>query len=563
MNTSRDDVDDVSIPRDEYARRYGPTTGDRIRLADTNLLIEVERDFAVYGDEITTGYGEAEKDSITATEDTCDIVLVNTVIVDWYGVIKADIGIKDGKICGIGKAGNPHLHYGVSPDLIIGNSTQVIDLKGKIITAGAVDCYASVLNHNTVDEYLNMGITTVAACGVGTVAGESSGTNSFGVSQLNNGLQLLDNLPINILLNGKGAGVSEDNIRLLFEDSGAAGLFLNETWGAYPDVIDYLLSAVDRYQVPLLLKTDSANSEGFIEHTIAAFKNRTVMAVGVSGIGGGHLDAISMVGQPNVIPVSIASSLILTENSVSELKDLLMYEFYAYDSAAKTGLIDSLAHPETMMAEAILHDKGAIPIIASGHSAPGRINDMIKKTWQLAHVMKEQRGSLPEDTQSNDNIRVRRYISKYTINPARALGIDEYVGSIEVGKLANLVVWDPAFFGVTPDTVFVNGTIAQEYISNARNALNILQPLRRRRSSRGNGVTFVSPTALENKINEKLGCYNRFIPIKPSHRDMMLNDYFPSITVDPETYVVIADGETLKMSPVTDALPLEALYSNT
>lgn len=562
MNTSRDDSD-YQISRDEYARRYGPTVGDRIRLADTNLLIEVERDYTVYGDEITTGYGEAEKDSITDTEDTCDIVLVNAVMVDWSGIFKADIGIKDGKICGIGKSGNPYLHYSVNFDLIIGNSTQVIDAKGKIVTAGAVDCYASVLNHNTVDEYLNMGITTVAACGVGTVAGESSGTNSFGVSQLNNGLQLLDNLPINILLNGKGAGVSEDNVRLLFEESGAAGLFLNETWGAYPDVIDHLLRAADHYQVPLLLKTDSTNSEGYIENTIAAFKNRTVIAVGISGIGGGHLDAIKMVGLPNVIPVSIASSLILTENSVSELKDLLMYEFYAYDSAEKTGLIDSLASPEIIMAEAVLHDKGAIPIIASGHSAPGRIKDLIKKTWQLAHVMKAQRGALPEDTEGHDNTRVRRYISKYTINPARALGIDEYVGSLEVGKLANLVVWDPAFFGVTPDTVFVNGTIAQEYSSNARNALNMLQPLRRRRSSRGNGVTFVSPTALENKINEKLGCYNRFIPIKPSQRDMALNDYFPRTEVDPETHVVTAEGDNLHMSPVTGALPLEALYSNT
>ncbi|MBI0278566.1 amidohydrolase family protein (plasmid) [Hafnia alvei] len=371
------------------------------------------------------------------------------------------------------------------------------------------------------------------------------------------------NFPINILLNGKDAGISEDNVRLLFEESGAAGLFLNETWGAYPDVIDHLLSAADRYQVPLLLKTDSANSEGYIEQTVEAVMGKTVIAVGVSGIGGGHLDAMKLVGVKNVIPVSIASSLILTENSLSELKDLLMYEFYAYDSAAKTGLIDSLAHPETMKAEAVLHDKGAIPIIASGHSALGRINDMIKKTWQLAHVMKAQRGALPEDTESHDNTRVKRYISKYTINPARALGIDEYVGSLEVGKLANLVVWDPAFFGVTPDTVFVNGTIAQEYISNARNALNILQPLRRRRSSRGNGVTFVSPTALKNKINEKLGCYNQFIPIKPSHRDMVLNDYFPRTEFDPETRVVTADGEELHMSSVTDAQPLEALYSNT
>ncbi|WP_454889356.1 urease subunit alpha [Serratia quinivorans] len=561
----RDNADAVFLELEDYVDRYGPTTYCKVRLADTNLLVQVENDYCGYGDEIVIGYGEAKKNSSLPSAYCCDTVIVNALIVDHTGIFKADIGIKDGRICGVGKSGNPDIHNEVDPGLVIGVATKVIQAKGMIVTAGAVDCYASSFSRNAIDEYLNSGVTTVSCCGVNTINAEESGTYSIGENEVNQGAQLLDNLPINIMLHGAAQGNNTDRFNDLLYNSVASGFYLNEYGEGASYSINKVSEVASEKDVPFLFKMDACNTRGFVEHLPLGLSGRTAIAVNISGFCGGPYDSTLCSKYANIIPVSTSSGLILTHNLLEDSMGIVSMQHNLYKKGdAINSIYDTSYYAGIIAAESVLHDQGFIPIIASGYLSPGRVRDVVRKTWQLAHVMKDRVGPLDGDL-NDDNSRVKRYISKYTINPAIALGIDKHVGSVEKGKLACLTIWDPAFFGIQPNVVLVNGLVSLELCASASNTMGSTGEVRRMRSCRGKGVTFTSKNAIRNNVEKGLQCFNEFIPTEGakdvSRSDMKHNSGIPEFTFAYDDVELISeDGKVIGDKSFVEYLPLSRLY---
>ena len=555
-----------SIPRAEYAAMYGPTTGDRLRLADTDLVIEVEHDHTVYGDEIKFGGGKVIRDGmgqsqVTRADGAVDTVITNALVVDVTGIYKADIGIRDGRIAGIGKAGNPDTQQAVN--IIVGPGTEAIAGEGKILTAGGFDAHIHFICPQQIDDALASGVTTMLGGGTGPATGTNATTCTPGAWHIGRMLQAAEGLPVNLAFAGKGnaslPGALQEQVL-----AGACALKLHEDWGTTPAAIDCCLGVADDLDVQVMIHTDTLNESGFVEHTIAAFKDRTIHAFHTEGAGGGHApDIIKVCGLPNVLPSSTNPTRPYTVNTVAEHLDMLMVCHHLDPSIPEDiAFAESRIRRETIAAEDILHDLGAFSIIASDSQAMGRVGEVLLRTWQTADKMKKQRGRLAEERGDNDNLRVRRYIAKYTINPAIAHGMAEHIGSVEVGKLADLVLWTPAFFGVKPDLVLKMGSIAMAPMGDPNASIPTPQPVHYRpmfasfgRAMTASAVTFVSQAALDNDIGGDLGLSRSLLPVVNtrggiSKASMQFNDYCPDIDVDPETYEVRADGELLTCEPL-------------
>ena len=564
----------VKISRPEYAAMYGPTTGDRLRLADTDLIIEVERDLTTYGEEVKFGGGKVIRDGMgqsqaSRAEGAVDTVITNALIVDHTGIIKADVGLKDGRIAKIGKAGNPDTQPGV--DIVIGPGTEAIAGEGKILTAGGFDSHIHFICPQQVDDALHSGITTMLGGGTGPAHGTLATTCTPGPWHIGRMLQAVDGLPMNFGFAGKG-NASLPAALIEQVEAGACCLKLHEDWGTTPAAIDTCLSVAEDMDVQVMIHTDTLNESGFVETTTAAFKGRTIHAFHTEGAGGGHApDIIRVAGEPNVLPASTNPTRPYTVNTLEEHLDMLMVCHHLDKNIPEdVAFAESRIRRETIAAEDILHDMGAFSIIASDSQAMGRVGEVIIRTWQTAHKMKLQRGRLPEETGENDNFRVRRYIAKYTINPAIAHGIGHEIGSIEEGKRADLVLWDPAFFGVKPDMVLIGGSIAMSQMGDANASIPTPQPVYSRpmfgalgRAVEASAVTFVSAAAQEAGIGEKLGLRKQTVAVKNTRGlgkvDMVLNDALPKIQVNPETYEVRADGALLTCEPA-DVLPMAQRY---
>jgi urease subunit alpha len=562
-----------TIARRAYAEMYGPTVGDRVRLADTELFIEVERDLTTHGEEVKFGGGKVIRDGMgqsqaTRAEGAVDTVITNALIIDATGIYKADIGLKDGRIHAIGKAGNPDTQPGV--DIVIGPGTEAIAGEGKIVTAGGIDVHIHFICPQQVEDALHSGITTLMGGGTGPATGTNATTCTPGPWHIARMLEAAEGLPVNLGFFGKGnaslPGGLEEQVR-----AGACGLKLHEDWGTTPAAIDCCLSVADRFDVQVLIHTDTLNESGFVETSTAAFKGRTIHAFHTEGAGGGHApDIIRLAGEPNVIPSSTNPTRPYTVNTLDEHLDMLMVCHHLSPKIPEdVAFAESRIRKETIAAEDILHDLGAMSIIASDSQAMGRVGEVITRTWQTAHKMKVQRGSLPGDGAA-DNARVKRYVAKYTINPAIAQGISEHVGSVEPGKLADLVIWRPAFFGVKPDLVLKAGTIVAAMMGDPNASIPTPQPVHSRpmfgafgRALQRSCLTFVSRAAAEAGIGEALGLRRTVVPVARTRgigkKDMVLNDACPRIEVDPETYEVRADGELLTCDPLA-VLPMAQRY---
>ena len=564
----------VRMDRRAYAEHYGPTVGDRVRLADTNLLIQVEKDFTRYGDEVKFGGGKVIRDGmgqspITNADGAVDLVITNAVIVDWWGIVKADVGVRSGRIAAIGKAGNPYTQEGV--DIIIGPGTEVIAGEGMIVTAGAVDSHIHFICPQLIETALASGITTMIGGGTGPAAGTNATTCTPGPWYLQQMLLAAEVFPMNLGFLGKGNASRPEALREQIE-AGAVGLKLHEDWGSTPGAIDCCLSVADAYDVQVAIHTDTLNEAGFVENTINAFKGRAIHSYHTEGAGGGHApDIIKVCGEPNVLPSSTNPTRPYTVNTVEEHLDMLMVCHHLDPGIAEDlAFAESRIRRETIAAEDILHDLGAISMLSSDSQAMGRVGEVIMRTWQTAHKMKGQRGSLPGDPAEHDNLRVRRYIAKYTINPAITHGVASHVGSVEAGKLADLVLWQPAFFGVKPELVLKGGMIAWAQMGDANGSIPTPQPVYGRPmfaayggACQNTSVTFVSRFAWEKRIADRLGLRRLVAAVQDTRsigkRDMKLNDALPHMEVDPETYAVRADGELLTCEPATD-LPLAQRY---
>ncbi len=570
------------MDRRAYAETYGPTVGDRIRLADTELFIEVEQDFTTYGDEVKFGGGKVIRDGmgqspISNESGAVDLVITNAVILDWWGVVKADIGIKNGKIFKIGKAGNPYIQNNV--DIIIGPGTEAIAGEGMILTAGGIDAHIHFICPQQIEVAIASGITTMLGGGTGPATGTNATTCTPGPWNIHRMLQAADAFPVNLGFMGKG---NSSKPRALVEQvlAGAMGLKLHEDWGTTPAAIDTCLTVADEYDVQVAIHTDTLNEAGFVEQTIAAFKDRTIHTYHTEGAGGGHApDIIKVCGQKNVLPSSTNPTRPYTINTLEEHLDMLMVCHHLDRSIPEdVAFAESRIRRETIAAEDILHDLGAFSMISSDSQAMGRVGETIIRTWQTAHKMKVQRGFLsPDDrkdtipsTTEHDNFRARRYIAKYTINPAVAHGISNYVGSIEEGKLADLCLWRPAFFGVKPELVIKGGAIAYAQMGDANASIPTPQPVHSQPmfasfggSRTATSFTFVSQASLELDVPSQLGLRKQAIAVsdtrKLGKRDMKLNDTLPYIEVDPETYQVWADGQLLTCEPA-QVLPLAQRY---
>ena len=560
------------IARQAYAEMFGPTVGDRIRLADTELFIQIEKDFATYGEEVKFGGGKVIRDGMGQSQrnhrDVMDTVITNAVIIDHWGIVKADIGIKTGRIAAIGKAGNPDIQPNVT--MTIGGATEIIAGEGMIVTAGGIDSHIHFICPQQIDEALMSGVTTMLGGGTGPAAGTSATTCTPGPWHLHAMLSAADAFPMNLGFLGKG-NVSlptplEEQIR-----AGAIGLKLHEDWGTTPAAIDNCLSVADRMDVQVAIHTDTLNEAGFLEHTLAAFKDRTIHTFHTEGAGGGHApDIIAAVGQSNVLPSSTNPTRPYTVNTLDEHLDMLMVCHHLDSSIAEDiAFAESRIRRETIAAEDILHDLGAISMMSSDSQAMGRVGEVILRTWQSAHKMKVQRGALPEDSSRNDNFRVKRYIAKYTINPAITHGIAHLVGSIDVGKIADLVLWKPAFFGVKPSMILKSGMIAAAQMGDPNASIPTPQPVHYRKmfGAYGGGLktsfTFVSQAALDDGIGEKLRLTKTLFAVKNMRtlrkRDMIHNSATPVMEVDAETYEVRADGELLVCEPA-QVLPMAQRY---
>lgn len=562
------------MDRRAYAETYGPTTGDRIRLADTQLLIAVEKDYSTYGDEVKFGGGKVIRDGmgqspIANADGAVDLVITNALILDWWGIVKADIGIKDGRIFKIGKAGNPYIQDNV--DIIIGPGTEAVAGEGMIITAGGIDAHIHFICPQQIEVAIAHGITTMLGGGTGPATGTNATTCTPGPWNLHRMLQAADAFPVNLGFLGKGNSSQpqglEEQIR-----AGAMGLKLHEDWGTTPATIDTCLSVADAYDVQVAIHTDTLNEAGFVENTIAAFKDRVIHTYHTEGAGGGHApDIIKVCGQANVLPSSTNPTRPYTVNTLEEHLDMLMVCHHLDRGIPEdVAFAESRIRRETIAAEDILHDLGAFSMIASDSQAMGRVGEVIIRTWQTAHKMKMQRGPLETDSQECDNFRAKRYIAKYTINPAIAHGIAEHVGSVEVGKLADLCLWRPALFGVKPEMVIKGGAIAYSQMGDANASIPTPQPIHMRPMFGSFGgaiaatsVTFVSQAALEQEVAAHIGLQKPAVAVSKtrhlSKQDMKLNNALPQIEVDPETYEVRADGELLTCEPAT-VLPMTQRY---
>jgi urease subunit alpha len=562
------------ITRRAYADMYGPTTGDRVRLADTELFIEVERDLTTYGEEVKFGGGKVIRDGMgqsqaSQAEGAVDTVITNALIIDHWGIIKADVALLNGRIARIGKAGNPDVQPGV--DIIIGPGTEIIAGEGKILTAGGVDAHIHFICPQQVEDAIASGITTMVGGGTGPATGTSATTCTPGPWHLARMLQAAEGLPVNLAFSGKGNASRPAALEEMLR-AGASCLKLHEDWGTTPAAIDNCLSVADRFDVPVMLHTDTLNESGFVEDTIAAFKGRTIHAFHTEGAGGGHApDILSVAGLPNVLPSSTNPTRPYTSNTLDEHLDMLMVCHHLDPSIPEdVAFAESRIRRETIAAEDILHDLGALSMISSDSQAMGRVGEVIIRTWQTAHKMKLQRGTLPGDGAA-DNVRVKRYIAKYTINPAIAQGLSREVGSIEPGKLADLVLWSPAFFGVKPDLVIKGGMIVCAPMGDPNASIPTPQPVHYRPMFGAYGgalaatcITFVSGAALDADIGRTLGLHRMLAAVRDTRggigkRSMIHNDAMPVIEVDPETYEVRADGVLLTCEPAT-VLPMTQRY---
>ncbi len=562
------------IDRRAYAETYGPTVGDRLRLADTELLIEVEQDLTIYGDEVKFGGGKVIRDGmgqspISRQEGAVDLVITNALILDWWGVIKADIGIKDGKILKIGKAGNPYIQDNV--DIIIGPATEVVAGEGKILTAGGIDAHIHFICPQQIETAIASGITTMIGGGTGPATGTNATTCTPGEWNIYRMLQSADAFPVNLGFLGKGNASQADGL-IEQVKAGAMGLKLHEDWGTTPATIDTCLAVADKYDVQVAIHTDTLNEAGFVEKTIEAFKNRVIHTYHTEGAGGGHApDIIKVCGESNVLPSSTNPTRPYTLNTLEEHLDMLMVCHHLDKSIPEdVAFAESRIRRETIAAEDILHDLGAFSMISSDSQAMGRVGEVILRTWQTAHKMKIQRGKLSEETGDNDNQRAKRYIAKYTINPAITHGIADYVGSVEEGKLADLCLWKPDFFGVKPDTVIKGGMIAWSQMGDANASIPTPQPVYMRPMFGSFGgalaatsLTFVSQAAIKKEVPRKIGLQKQCVAVSNtrnlSKNDMKLNCLLPQIEVNPETYEVKANGELLICEPATE-LPMTQRY---
>jgi urease subunit alpha len=565
----------AKISRAAYADMYGPTVGDKLRLADTDLIIEVEKDFTTYGEEVKFGGGKVIRDGMgqaqtTRAEGTVDTVITNALIIDHWGIVKADVGLRDGRIAAIGKAGNPDVQPDVN--IVVGPGTEAIAGEGKILTAGGFDCHIHMICPQQIDDALMSGVTTMLGGGTGPATGTNATTCTPGSWHIGRMIQSADSFPVNLAFSGKGnASQPEGLVEQIL--GGACALKLHEDWGTTPGAIDCCLSVADDYDIQVMIHTDTLNESGFVENTVASFKGRTIHAFHTEGAGGGHApDIIKVCGESNVIPSSTNPTRPYTVNTLEEHLDMLMVCHHLDPSIPEdVAFAESRIRKETIAAEDILHDMGAFSIIASDSQAMGRVGEVLIRTWQTADKMKKQRGKLKEETGDNDNFRVKRYIAKYTINPAVAHGMSKHIGSVEVGKRADLVLWSPAFFGVKPDLVMVGGMIAAAPMGDPNASIPTPQPVHYRpmfgaygRAREAVGATFVSQAALEAGLAQTLGTGKTLLAVENtrggiSKASMVLNDATPEVEVDPETYEVHADGELLTCEPA-DVLPMAQRY---
>ncbi|NHB78437.1 urease subunit alpha [Rhodobacter calidifons] len=561
------------ISRASYAGMYGPTTGDRLRLGDTDLIVEVERDLTTYGEEVKFGGGKVIRDGmgqsqLTRAQGAMDTVITNALIIDHSGIYKADVGLRDGRIAVIGKAGNPDTQPGV--DAIIGPGTEIIAGEGRILTAGGMDAHIHFICPQQVEDALHSGITTMLGGGTGPAHGTLATTCTPGPWHLGRMIQAADALPVNLAFAGKGnASLPEGLVEQV--RGGAAALKLHEDWGTTPGAIDCCLGVADRMDVQVMIHTDTLNESGFVENTLAAFKGRTIHAFHTEGAGGGHApDIMKVVGWQNVLPSSTNPTMPYTVNTVEEHLDMLMVCHHLDKRIPEdVAFAESRIRRETIAAEDVLHDMGAFSVISSDSQAMGRVGEVITRTWQTAHKMKVQRGRLAEEQGQNDNLRVRRYIAKYTINPAIVHGIGRHIGSVEVGKRADLVLWNPAFFGAKPEMVLIGGMIALAQMGDPNGSIPV-QPMYSRpmfgalgRAVERSAVVFVSKAAQEDDLRGRLGIAKDTLAVENTRtiakRDMVLNDATPKVEIHPETYEVRADGEVITCAPAQE-LPLAQRY---
>ena len=566
------------IEASKYISMYGPTTGDKVRLGDTDLFIEVEKDYTVYGDECKFGGGKSLRDGMgqsatgTSKNGDLDLVITNALILDYWGIVKADIGIKDGKIVGIGKAGNPDVMDGVDHNMVVGASTEALSAEGAIVTAGGIDTHIHYICPQQIDTALYSGVTTMIGGGVGPSDGTNATTCTPGPWYMERMLEAAEEYPMNLGFYGKGncstnASLEEQVL------AGAVGLKIHEDWGATPAVIDACLNVAEEQDIQVAIHTDTLNEAGYIEDTIEAIGGRTIHTFHTEGAGGGHApDIIKAAAFGNVLPASTNPTMPFTVNTIDEHLDMLMVCHHLDKKIEEdVAFADSRIRPETIAAEDVLHDMGVFSIMSSDSQAMGRIGEVITRTWQTAHKMKLQRGPLQEENGDNDNFRAKRYVAKYTINPAIAQGVADYIGSVEVGKFADLVIWNNAYFGVKPEMIIKGGMIAASRMGDPNASIPTPQPVMYKhmfgahgKAKNKNFITFVSKAAYDNDIAGKLGLEKTIYPVKNCRnigkKDMKLNDATPEITVNPETYEVKADGVLLKCEPAKE-LPLAQRYN--
>ena len=566
------------IEASKYISMYGPTVGDKVRLGDTDLFIEVEKDYTVYGDECKFGGGKSLRDGMgqSATGSNkngdLDLVITNALILDYWGIVKADIGIKDGKIVGIGKAGNPDTMDGVDYNMVVGAGTEALSAEGAIVTAGGIDTHIHFISPQQIDTALYSGVTTMIGGGVGPSDGTNATTCTPGPWNMERMLEAAEEYPINLGFYGKGNCSTECALKEQVL-AGACGLKIHEDWGATPAVIDTCLNVADEYDVQVAIHTDTLNEAGYIEDTMEAIGGRTIHTFHTEGAGGGHApDIIKAAAFSNVLPASTNPTMPFTVNTIDEHLDMLMVCHHLDKKIEEdVSFADSRIRPETIAAEDILHDMGVFSIMSSDSQAMGRVGEVVTRTWQTAHKMKLQRGPLKEEKGDNDNFRARRYVAKYTINPAIAQGVSDYIGSIEVGKFADLVVWNTAYFGVKPEMIIKGGMITASRMGDPNASIPTPQPVIYKhmfgahgKAKYKNNITFVSQSSYDNGIVEKLGLEKTIYPVKNCRnigkKDMILNNATPEITVNPETYEVKADGVLLKCEPAKE-LPLAQRYN--
>lgn len=561
----------ATIDKRKYASLYGPTWGDRFRLGDTNLIIRVERDETLYGEESKFGGGKTVRDGMsqspTAGEEVCDLIITNAVIIDYTGIVKADIGIKDGKIFAIGKSGNPNITEGITEGLVIGANTEILSAEGKIITAGGIDCHIHFISPGQIDEALNSGVTTMIGGGTGPNTGTNATTCTPGGFNIRKMIESINDFPLNFGFMGKGNSSNYETLASQIK-AGAMGLKLHEDWGSTPKAIDTCLRVAEDFDVQVAIHTDTLNESGFVDNTVNAFAGRTIHTFHSEGAGGGHApDVMKVAGLANVLPSSTNPTLPYTQNTIEEHLDMLMVCHHLSPQIPEdVSFAESRIRGKTIAAEDVLHDLGAISMTSSDSQAMGRVGEVITRTWQVAHSMKVQRGPLEADQSGDDNHRVKRYIAKYTINPAIACGIDSYVGSVEVGKMADLVLWDRAFFGVKPELVIKGGFIAKAMLGDSNASIPTPEPNLYRgmfgslgKAAAATSALFVSEASELSEINSD----KEILTVKNTRRigkkDMKLNDFIGEIDIDPENYDVRVNGKLIE-SAAMNSLPLTKRY---